>query len=155
MSLKEKYGICVFFETGTLEGHTAEWASGHFDLVETIEKDEFWFIKTSERLSHIKNIHFGNFDSAELMETMERGPMAWRNTLFWLVAHTNEYCPVLREIGVINRCEVPGVILVDDARLFGDLPAWPKKEEVVWALINGGKRTVREVDDVLVAEPCP
>ena len=29
------------------------------------------------------------------------------------------------------------------------------KEEVVWLLINGGKRTVREEGDVLVAEPCP
>jgi hypothetical protein len=46
------------------------------------------------------------------------------------------------------------VILVDDARLFDALTAWPRKADVIAALENGGKRTVWEVEDVLVAEPC-
>ena len=76
-------------------------------------------------------------------------------TFFWLDAHTDEECPVMREIAAINRSPLPHVILVDDARLFGLFPAWPNKHEVLEALSNGGKRTVYEIDDVIVAEPCP
>ena len=143
LALKQKHGIKLFTETGTLVGHTAEWASEHFDSVVTVDKE------LQVRLSD--SIHFHIGDSADFLELFQTiGP-----TMFWLDAHTNEECPVLREIAAINKSPLPNVILVDDARLFGDLPAWPTKEEVVWLLINGGKRTVREVDDVLVAEPCP
>ena len=45
------------------------------------------------------------------------------------------------------------VILVDDARLFDALTAWPHKAEVIKALECKGRRTVYEVEDVLVAEP--
>ena len=149
LALKAKYGIGVFVETGTLVGHTAEWASKHFNQVATTD-----VVVTDEsrgRLMHLDNVEQCFDDSVFFLECL-----SMRETiLFWLDAHTNEECPVLREIAAINKSPIPHVILVDDARLFGDLPAWPAKGEVVWLLINGGKRTVLEVDDVLVAEPCP
>jgi hypothetical protein len=44
---------------------------------------------------------------------------------------------------------------VDDVRLFGSLPNWPSKQEVIDYLMADGRRTVYEFEDVLVAEPCP
>ena len=143
LELKARHHIDRFVETGTLVGHTAMWAAEHFKSVVTIDNDQ--------RLMEVENVDTINGDSAGVLEFFS----ITAPTFFWLDAHTNESCPVLREIAAINKSPLPHVILVDDARLFGDLPAWPTKEEVVWLLINGGKRTVREVDDVLVAEPCP
>ena len=143
LALKAKYGIERFVETGTLVGHTAMWAAEHFASVISVD------IELQGTFGG--KVIYVEMDSAEYLEFFA----ITEPTIFWLDAHTNESCPVLREIAAINRKPLPHVILVDDARLFGDLPAWPKKEEVVWLLINGGKRTVREVDDVLVAEPCP
>ena len=146
LSLKDKHGLVRFVETGTLVGHTSLWASDHFTTAVTVD------IEQKADFSGKSNIFAFSMDSAYFLETSSYdGP-----TLYWLDAHTNESCPVLREIAAINENHVGvHVILVDDARLFGDLPDWPTKEEVVWLLINGGKRTVLEVDDVLVAEPCP
>jgi hypothetical protein len=93
--------------------------------------------------------------------------------LFWLDAHTNECCPVLREIAAINSVpardmiltngEPSGmvsspykhVIMVDDSRLFGQLPDWPTVGQVIEALENEGRRTTEVIEDVIVATPCP
>ena len=145
LSLKDKHGLVRFVETGTLVGHTSLWASDHFTTAVTVD------IEQKADFSGKSNIFAFSMDSAYFLETSSYdGP-----TLYWLDAHTNESCPVLREIAAINENHVGvHVILVDDARLFGDLPAWPSKNEVLAALADGGRRTVHEVDDVFVAEPC-
>ena len=145
LALKEKYNLMDFIETGTLVGHTAEWAAVHFRYVFSTD------ISQRPELKSHGNLWFFNADSVEFLGAT---PFV-EPTLIWLDAHTNESCPVLLEIEAINYSPLPHVILVDDARLFGDLPAWPSKNEVLAALADGGRRTVHEVDDVLVAEPCP
>ena len=144
LALKAKHGLKYFTETGTLEGHTAQWAAAHFESVVTVDVN-------NPPLWQIGNIHALRMDSAEFLEKFSTSG----STLFWLDAHTNESCPVLREIAAVNKSEFRNVILVDDARLFGDLPAWPSKQSVIEALEYGGRRTVWEIEDVLVAEPCP
>jgi hypothetical protein len=142
LALKAKHGIRFFTETGTLEGHTALWAAEHFESVVTVD---------IRQRAILPNVYAVEADSAEFLEThFAVGP-----TLFWLDAHTNESCPVLREIAAINRYSGTHTIMVDDARLFDALTAWPRKADVIAALENGGKRTVWEVEDVIVAEPCP
>ena len=152
LELKARHGLNHFVETGTLVGHTALWANQYFETTTTVEKDiASWQRNYDAFKVERKPIWSYCEDSGEFLQRIAlKCPC-----LIWLDAHTNEECPVLREIAAINKSPLPHVILVDDARLFGDLPAWPTREEVVWLLINGGKRTVREVDDVLVAEPCP
>ena len=153
LALKAKWRIEDFVETGTLVGHTAEWAAEHFKRVVTVELDMAQYHKIAPDLvARHPNIE-AFCDASELF--LGGLSLNYQDVLFWLDAHTNENCPVMEEISIINRSHKTHVILVDDARLFGTLPAWPTKEEVVWLLINGGRRTVREVDDVLVAEPCP
>lgn len=140
--LKEKYGLQRFVETGTLVGHTALWASEHFKSVVTVD--------IFQQCGSVQNIETVNGDSAEFLE----GMTVAEPTLFWLDAHTNESCPVLREIAAVNKLSVGHVIMVDDARLFGDLPAWPTLAQVCEALHAGGRST-EIIEDVIVAVPCP
>ena len=37
LALKKRHGLDYFFETGTLVGHTAQWASEHFKEVVTVD----------------------------------------------------------------------------------------------------------------------
>jgi hypothetical protein len=153
LALKAKHGIEDFVETGTLVGHTAEWAAEHFKRVVTVDVDKDQYLKTAGPLvKQHPNIEAFWDHSPWFLSGLS---INYQPVLFWLDAHTNDECPVLDEIAVINKSRLTHVILVDDARLFGELPAWPTKAEVVEALSNGGKRTVYEVEDVLVAEPCP
>ena len=153
LALRAKWGINCFVETGTLVGHTAEWAAGYFEQVFTIENDPN--PEAFARLKDLKNVNHIIYDSAEWLPNLIR----FSPVLFWLDAHTNESCPVLREISAINKSPLRHVILVDDARLFGgqpeSLPAWPALYDVCMELIDGGRRTVQIIDDVIVAEPCP
>ena len=141
--LKKRHGLDYFFETGTLVGHTAQWASEHFKEVVTVD--------INQNLKSAGNIFACSGDSAEYL----KGYRFLQPHLFWLDAHTNDVCRVLEEIQAINDSGLRHVILVDDARLFGTLPAWPSKQKVMDLLDKGGTRIVYEFEDVLVAEPCP
>lgn len=143
LSLKAKYGLRYFTETGSLVGHTAVWAGEHFESVVTVDIDQ--------KNTSVGNVHAVQEDSAAFLErTTTMGP-----TMFWLDAHTNESCPVLREIAAVNKSEFRNVILVDDVRLFGDLPAWPTLKQVCEALQDNGRRVTEIIEDVIVATPCP
>ena len=143
LALKERYGLVDFVETGTLVGHTAMWAAEHFKSVKTVDVND-----TFKSAGKIESYHG---DSAAFLESLD----VWAATLFWLDAHTNESCPVLREIEAINRLSVGHVILVDDARLFGQLPDWPSLKDVCYALMDNGRRVTEIIGDVIVATPCP
>lgn len=142
--LKAKHEIELFTETGTLTGGTTAWAAKNFKSVVTVDvnKPLPW---------QEPNIHSAQSDSALFLERCPpTGP-----TLFWLDAHTNESCPVLREIAAINKSPFRHVILVDDSRLFGQLPDWPTAGQVIMELVDGGRRSIYIHEDVFVAEPCP
>jgi hypothetical protein len=149
LALKAKYCTNEFFETGTLEGHTSAWAAEHFFRVTTV--DVVPHPNAEGNLKPFANVR-RHIDKSERLIVTEQFLYP---TLFWLDAHTDEDCPVLKEIDAINRSDVEHVILVDDARLFDALTAWPRKSDVIKALEDCGRRTVYEVEDVLVAEPCP
>ena len=143
LALKAKHGTDYFVETGTSAGDTTRWAAVNFKKVDTVDNQPGilgWGNVTSYR-----------GDSAEFLE---QHPMA-SSALFWLDAHTNESCPVLREIAAINKSPLRHVILVDDVRLFGQMPAWPTLGTVIKELVDGGRRSIYVEDDVIVAEPCP
>jgi hypothetical protein len=170
LSLKEKYGIPDFIETGTLEGHSSAWAAQHFKRVWTI--DIFPMESSYANLRGLGNVGRFICDSGLFMESHVHS-IVLHPTLFWLDAHTNEVCPVLREIKAINQSRyrrvilVDGepsgmgsrnfahVILVDDARLFGTLPDWPTVGQVIEELEDCGRRTTEVIEDVIVATPCP
>jgi len=149
LALKAKHGVEFFVETGTLVGHTAQWAAGHFTHVVTV--DEYRDPRADEILKPLANVWQVTMDSAEYLE---KTPTCGA-TMFWLDAHTNESCALMREIAAVNKSEFRNVVLVDDVNQMGVLKNWPTRDEVVRALEDGGRRTVSEFEDVLIAEPCP
>ena len=146
LSLRDKFRLKAFVETGLGQGTSALWACQHFDMVVSIEADGELVDKFRANYPN-SNAMIVHGDSAiEMIEVVNRLDIP---ALFWLDAHTDDYTPVLAELAAINMSPLPHVIMIDDWRLFGALPRWPSKEKViVWATSNG--RRYYDVDDVLV-----
>ena len=148
LALKAKHPSDLFVETGTLEGDSSEWAAGHFKYVWTVDVGCHEKAAKLDRLDNVARIP--HTDTVLFLQNVRFDDPAF----FWLDAHTDESCPVLKEIGIVNASPHSHVILVDDARLFGRLPAWPSLEAVCEALRDNGRRVTEIVEDVIVATPC-
>ncbi|HZX14129.1 MAG TPA: hypothetical protein VFF49_06995 [Thermodesulfobacteriota bacterium] len=159
LSLKDKYRLKVFVETGTFMGKTCEWAANYFPLVLTVELFEDYYKATSQRLKNISNIRFFHGDSGTILGKVLK--LATSPALIWLDAHWSRdlaytvpdgLCPVLRELDWIILDKRSHVILVDDAGLFVGKNGFPKKELIVSSMMRSARK-VCEVTDVLVSEP--
>ena len=166
--LAQQFSITTFVETGTHKGRTAEWASGLFKKVITIEGSEKWYQATKERLAAVTNIEILFGHSAQLLPEVVRrleGP-----AVFWLDAHwsgrqtagAEDQCPLLSEIAAVNGSSLEHFVLIDDARLFLSPPEpphnidqWPEIAAVLAAL-NGTRRKYAVIfEDAIIAVPEP
>ena len=160
------YAVSEFIESGTYLGNTAYWASQHFDHVTTIEYSQELYQRAVQRFGHVSNIRFSYGDTrqklAELASNL-RTP-----AIFWLDAHwcsgatygASDQCPLLEEIGVLNRSKLDHFIFVDDARFFmspqprpNDPEQWPTITELLGLLSIDRRRYIVIVEDVIVAVP--
>ncbi len=147
-------------------GHTALWASQQFGKVVTIENSQEIYAATSKRLSHVKNIDFIYGHTLAKLEEIVPGLRA--PAIFWLDAHwsggatygSGDECPILGELEIINRSELPHCILIDDARLFTAPPPpphsakqWPNITELLATINSNPGRYIVIVDDVVVSVP--
>ena len=157
LRLAKKHGLNVFVETGTFHGRTTEWAMKHFREVFTIEAHEPYFKKQQQRLGG-RNVNFALADSSKFLPAFIPDEPA----LFWLDAHWSPdldsekpdvVCPVLAEIRHINKSPVDHVIMIDDARLFGEAKGFPLMSEVIELLSDNGRRAVFVKQDVIIGEP--
>lgn len=169
LGIRNRFGIDTFVETGTYEGRTAAWASGHFRRVLTVELSPIMFDRAVVGLSRLGNVESANEDSVSFL----RGVVDEldRPAIFWLDAHwcggaptagaPHSPCPLLGELAEINRSPRDNFILIDDARYFlmppeppYDPASWPTLWDVLSALHSGGQRRYSIVtDDVIVAVP--
>jgi hypothetical protein len=132
----------------------------------TIENSPEIYKDTYEKLSHINNIEFlFGHTSAKLAEIVAK---LQSPAIFWLDAHWSggqtygsaDECPILAELEIINRSDLPHSILIDDARLFTAPPPPPHKAEfwpnitALLAAINSrqGRYTVI-AEDVILSVP--
>lgn len=167
LKLKATFGIENFVETGTYQGETAEWAAQNFNQVFTIEYSEAVYSQTAAKLNKIQNIELIFGDSRkELQKLVEK---LESSSFFWLDAHwsggatygSDDECPLLNEISIINHSGFDNFIFIDDARLFTSPPQpphqveqWPDITSVVNAL-QAGKHTryIVIIEDVIIAVP--
>lgn len=156
-----------FVETGTYRGRTAAWAAEHFPSVMTIEFSRELYEAARARYRDVKQIDFRFGDSRRELERIVDELDA--PALFWLDAHwsggatygAEDQCPLLEEIGIINRSNHESYILIDDARLFLSPPQpphrieqWPDIAAVIDGLrANGRSMYIVVIDDVIVAVP--
>lgn len=165
--LKKNVDIKNFIETGTFLGRTAYWASKYFDKVYTIEISEVFYKKTSLKFGDIENINFILGDTREQLESILNQINS--SALLWLDAHwsggetygENDECPLLEEIGIINKSKLSHSIFIDDARLFLAPPIkphkieqWPDIKSVIDKLSEGiHERYIVIIEDVIIAVP--
>jgi len=165
LSMKQRFGIDCFVETGTSEGGTAAWAARHFKQVITVELSEARYHRASVRLAGHANVRQLLGSSPLILAELARSlPPA----IFWLDAHWGQgerigrelQCPLLDEIAALAPCWEQAFVLVDDACLFLSPPPagydqaqWPSLRQVVNALSAGQERFVACFEDVFVSLP--
>jgi hypothetical protein len=160
LRLRDKYGLKIFVETGTLTGRTAAWASPRFDTVYTVEIALNLYQLARVNLTKYSNVQLIYGESQAVLQGLV--PELTDPTMFWLDAHWSRdlgypkfdaaICPVLEEIEHIGKSSNGHVVLVDDFRLFGEERGWPTKDQVKRALQAIGK-SVTFSSDVFVAVP--
>lgn len=142
-SIRRKYNIQTFVETGTFEGKCSEWAAKIFKNVYTVELSKDIYKSTQERLKDIKNIHchFGN--SSEFIKdvTLNMDEMMF----FWLDAHysfgrtagKDILHPLLTECSCISSHKQKHIIFIDDVRFLffprdvDFIHRWPRIDEII------------------------
>ena len=134
LSLKERYQLSVFVETGTARGQTAAMAAEHFDQVYTIEADEGTYCHTYQFLKHFDNVEALLGRSDRVLWNVKL--LHDKPCLFYLDAHWSgdgprigPECPLLGELDAIGGTDGRHVILIDDYRMFKDPPPPPHRPE--------------------------
>ena len=160
----KKDGNCsIFIETGTMYGHTSQWASQFFETVYTIEKNIQLFNSAREKFKN-SNVRCLNGDSPFCLSSVLE--QTKDNTIFWLDAHWSggvtsgkeKECQLLEEIKVINDWNHECIILIDDARLFLSPPYephnpdhWPSITDIINLLNRVEEKYIVIIHDVIIA----
>lgn len=138
--LRQYGGGCPWFvETGTADGYTTAALIPEFDRLITIELDaDRYRSVAAQRFLHEPKVLPLLGDSAEWL--CEIVHVLTEPTLFWLDAHYSGGTrgdvdtPVRDELDMIGRATVPTVVMIDDARMFGNDPAYPTQHDItMWA----------------------
>jgi len=152
-----RYGIETFVETGTFRGAMVQAVISSFKEIYSIELDPMLHAEARQRFESFSHIHILDGHSAvrlgQLIEIIDKP------TLFWLDAHYsgagtargNEDTPILEELSIIAAHPYPDVILIDDARLFGE-NGWPSLE-LIQNAINPARMLLTVEDDIIRLEP--
>jgi hypothetical protein len=139
LAISRCFGLANFVETGTFLGQTVAAFLDDFDKLVSIELSPDLFLRASRRFSAHSKVELINGDSAECLGTV-LGRLGGASALIWLDAHFsgdntakgNGNTPVLDELESI-RAYGSGreVILIDDLRLFWNVPAGFKEHESI------------------------
>lgn len=137
------YGLKILVETGTYLGDMVEAMKLDFDKIYSIELSETLYEQAVLRFKGASNIELIQGDSGiELERLMGR---LNQPTLFWLDGHYSggttakgeKETPIFKEIQhIFKASDANHVIIIDDARCFGQLPDYPTIEEleqVIWS----------------------
>lgn len=135
-------GAQTVIEVGTYKGVTTKRLARIFDRVVTIEIDEALYRHAQDRCRGHDNIIFHLGDGAKLLPEIiasERDMLLFLDGHFsgGETGHGDEPEPVLAELDLIARhLDRACAVVIDDFRLFGVEPGWPRKSEVFAKLEN-------------------
>ena len=165
----ERLSIDSFVETGTYRGDAIQVVKPYFKQCFSIEFSEEYYVHAAARFQNDPSVTVLKGDSGIVLAEVVKG-IAEKSILFWLDAHwcadentTGEMsnCPLLSELGSIDRLSEKSVILIDDARLFlcppgkpHDYSQWPDLNEVLAALVKlSDRHKLMIINDVMVFYP--
>ena len=115
LALRDKYGIKTVIETGTCYGSTALWFADHFDRVLTCESHQPTYAVAMQRVGEgYPNIDVRLEPSQDEIVHMLADVIDDAQTLCFLDAHFEKYCPLLDELKAIAESGLKPVIVVHD-----------------------------------------
>jgi len=136
-SFAEKFGSKILIEIGTYYGDMVEEMKGNFNQIYSIELSEELYEKAKKRFDGEENVRIIHGDSG-----IELGRLVGRieePALFWLDGHYSagvtargdKDTPIYEELThIFNSHLSKYVIIIDDARCFGNDPAYPSIKEL-------------------------
>lgn len=151
--LLEQYKLKVLVETGTFNGESIIWARNNgFYTVYSVEADRGYYTKAKATFANDGNVFLYHGNSSQAL--VEILAALTEPALIWLDAHDNgisgDSQPIMGEIAAIAACPVKHIVMVDDARMFGNGRNWPSVAEICDALAKTG-RNVAVFEDVFIA----
>jgi hypothetical protein len=163
----EAFRLDTLIETGTHYGAMVEAMRSSFRQVFSIELDPYLYERARKRFMSARNVKILHGDSGIVLKAV----VAELNSaaLFWLDAHYSggvtakgdKETPILEELDTIFSSSADGhVIVIDDARAFGQdpmYPAYPTMEELQqFVMERGNKNLVMTVKwDIIRITPKP
>ena len=133
----KRHGNRILVETGTFLGDMVEAMKRDFKHVYSIELSQQLFDQATVRFQDDPNVTLIQGDSGRALKHVLTA--LTEPALFWLDGHWSDGItargdrdtPVREEMDAIfAAADLPHVILIDDARLFGTDPAYPTIEEL-------------------------
>lgn len=133
-----RQGMKVFVETGTYKGESTRIAAKLFEEVYTMEISPVLYdqAKRSAKAAGLNTNGYLFGDSVQLLERLLTHEIESKPTFFFIDAHISDHLtsyngvelvPALSELRLINDLypvNLPGIICVDDLRLFDGPPDW-------------------------------
>jgi hypothetical protein len=149
----QRFGIKVFFETGTYHGEMVEAVRRWFDQIYSVEVGSELFEMVRLKFASYNHIKLLHGDSAGVI--LEVLSILKSPALFWLDAHysgddtsrANFDTPIVQELKpILSHAVSNHVVLIDDARMFnglGDYPSLRELKELVARLRSDASFGVR------------
>ena len=154
----DKYHNKIFIETGTYLGEMVYALRNKFDTLYTIELSLYLFKTSKKRFSDCKNINFLLGDSG--IELAKVVTQITNPAIFWLDGHYSGgitekgklETPILKELQSICTSPYSHVILIDDARCFGnpEFPDYPSIQELKDYILKLKYRSNFEIKDDII-----
>lgn len=169
VSLRNRFRISTFVETGTGYGNTSIVAAKLFEEVYTIEIDPAIFGHQKKELLKSRNVRRYCGDSSKLIKEVLK--LLNSPAIFYLDAHFNGMgkkiakveCPLLFELQVIlSKAKKRSCILIDNAGMFLHPPhyphavkEWPTIKEIVDMVKPHSNYSIQLLCDTLIITPEP
>jgi hypothetical protein len=127
----------VLVETGTQYGDTPWHFRDRFETIYTIELSPILAAMARARFRKLPHVNVVEGDSGQKLA--ELLPKLRCATIFWLDGHYSagltargsKDCPIYAELqSIASLCNVPYVVLIDDARCFGHDKDYPSLQEL-------------------------
>lgn len=133
-----EYNCLTLIETGTYLGDTLWGVKNSIQNIYSIELSEELHNSAKTRFIDYPNINLLQGDSSDILPQL-LDSINKQNIIFWLDGHYSgditakgkKETPILEELCSIQDYKVKNsVILIDDSRCFGNLPDYPKINEL-------------------------
>ncbi len=154
------YKLKQFVETGTYLGETLEYIAREGVSCRSIELSEQLHAAATRRFAGFENVNLILGDSAQEMPKLLTH--LGKPALFWLDGHysggftarAGKDSPIIAELEAIYNHPIAGhVILIDDARCFDGLNDYPRLDDLLRKIKEGGRYNSEVSMDIIRLVP--